>query len=79
MEIFNNNYRFRNNYKWENLKHQPYNYKEEGLVKHLLSNKIVNSTNPITKFFVNYFESAIVFMFKAADNLKNFKNFNWKN
>lgn len=79
MEIYENNYRFRNNYKWEDLKNQPYNYEQNGLVKHLLSNRIINSTNPITQFFVKYFDSTIIFCFKAIDNLKNFKNFNWQN
>ena len=45
MEIHENGYRFRNNYKWEDLKNQPYNYAQEGLVKHLLSHKIITKEN----------------------------------
>ena len=37
---------------WEDTKNQPYDYKEKGLVNHILSNKIYNTTNPILKFIL---------------------------
>lgn len=79
MEIRENGHRFANNYKWEELKHQPYNYSREGLVKHILSHKIVETKNSLLKFVLEYYESSLVYFFKAADYLKNFHNFNWKN
>jgi hypothetical protein len=79
MEIHENGYRFRNNYKWEDLKNQPYNYAQEGLVKHLLSHKIIESKNKVLQFILKYYEGSIIYFFKAADYLKNFKNYNWKN
>lgn len=78
MEIRENGHRFENNYKWEDLKNQPYNYAREGLVKHLLSHKITDSTNPIIKYILKYYETCIIYFFKSADYLKNFHNFNWK-
>jgi len=79
MEIYENGHRFRNNYKWEDLKNQPYNYAQEGLIKHLLSHKIVQSKNPILKYVLMFYENSIIYFFKTADILKNFHNFNWKN
>ena len=79
MEIKENGHRFVNNYKWEELKNQPYAYAQEGLIKHLLSHKIVESKNPLLKFVLDYYESSLVYFLKAADSLKNFHNFNWKN
>ena len=79
MQIQENGHRFLNNYKWEELKHQPYNYAREGLIKYLISHKIVETNNPVLKFVLDYYESSIVYFFKAADILKNFHNFNWKN
>ena len=79
MEIHENGHRFANNFKWETLKNQPYNYSQNGLVKHLLSHSITESENPILKFILSYYESSIIYFFRAADILKNFHNFNWKN
>lgn len=79
MIIKENGHRFSDNYKWEDLKNQPYNYEKHGLINHILSNKIVNSNNKFLQFILKYYEFSIIYYFKAADILKNFKNFNWKN
>lgn len=79
MEIKENGHRNANNYKWETLKNQPYEYAQKGLINKLLSHKIVKTTNPILKFVLDYFEYSIIYFFKSADILKNFHNFNWKN
>lgn len=79
MKIFENGHRFINNYKWETLKNQPYNYSRDGLLKHIVSHKITESNNKILQQILYYFEYSLVYMLRAADNLKNFKNYNWKN
>jgi hypothetical protein len=79
MEIRENGHRFTNNYKWEDLKHQPYEYAQKGLLKHLLSHKITETKHPVLRFVLDFYEYCIVYFFKSADILKNFHNFNWKN
>lgn len=79
MEYRENGTRFRDYHLWEDRKHSSYDYERNGLVKYILSNKIVNSENPVLKFILNYYEKSIIFILKYIDNLKNFKNYHWKN
>ena len=79
MEIHENLHRFADYYKWEQLKHTPYNYARKGLVRHLLSHKITESKNPVLQYMLRFYEISVIYFFKAADILKNFHNFNWKN
>lgn len=64
---------------WENKKYSPYDYERNGLIKHILSNKIVNTENPILKSILIYYEKSIIFVLKYIDKLKHFKNYHWKN
>jgi hypothetical protein len=79
MEIRNNGTRFYNYDKWENIKHCPYNYVKHGLLTHIMSNQIANTTNPTLKIILQYVESSLFFVMKYTDILKNFKNIHWKN
>ena len=79
MKIHENGHRFANDYKWETLKNQPYAYAQEGLIKHLLSHKLTESKNPFLQYVLKYYEYSLIYLFKSADILKNFHNFNWKN
>lgn len=79
MEVRNNGTRFFNYHKWEIIKHTPYNYIREGLLKHIMSNQIVNTTNPALKILLQFVESSLFFVMKYTDILKNFKNIHWKN
>lgn len=79
MEIRNNGTRFIDYNKWEDIKHQPYNYAKYGLLRHIMSNSIVNTTNPILGFLLQYIETSLIFLMKYTDILKNFKNIHWKN
>lgn len=79
MEIRNNGTRFINYNKWEDIKHQPYNYANDGLLRHIMSNSIVNTTNPILGILLQYVENSLIFVMKYTDMLKNFKNTHWKN
>lgn len=79
MEIRSNGTRFAEYNKWENIKHQPYNYAEKGLLNHIISPAIVNTTNPVLKILLQYMENSMIFLMKYTDILKNFKNIHWKN
>jgi hypothetical protein len=79
MEVRNNGTRFLEYYKWENVKHQSYDYAKYGLLKHIMSPVIVNTTNPVLKVLLQYVESSLMFVMKYTDVLKNFKNIHWKN
>lgn len=79
MEIRNNGTRFFNYDKWEIIKNEPYNYIKNGLLNHIMSKQIVNTTNPVLKVVLQYVESSLFFVMKYTDVLKNFKNIHWKN
>lgn len=79
MQYNENGTRYKDFYLWEDRKYTPYNYEREGLLQHIMSNKIVNSQNSILQFILNYYEKSIIFILKYIDRLKNFKNYHWKN
>lgn len=79
MNIEENNARFANYYKWETRLHEPYNYLRNGLVKHLLSPRIVESKNSFLQSVLSIYETSIEYVLKSIDYVKNFKNYNWKN
>ena len=79
MEIRSNGTRFTQYYKWEHIKHAPYDYAKHGLLKHIMSPIIVDTTNPTLKVLLQYVESSLMFVMKYTDVLKNFKNIHWKN
>lgn len=79
MQYKENGTRYKKYYLWEDRKNSPYNYEKFGLLRHIISNKIVNTENDILKFVLNYYEKSIFFMLKYVDRLKNFKNYHWRN
>lgn len=79
MEYRDNGERFKNYDDWAVRKNAPYDYARKGLLKHILSNKIVDTKNVITKSILTYYEMSIIFVLKYIDKLKNFKNYHWKN
>ena len=79
MQYKENGTKYKNYCLWENRKYAPYDYERNGLLQHILSNKIVATENPILKFVLQYYEKSIFFMLKYVDKLKNFKNYHWKN
>lgn len=79
MEIRNNGTRFINYDSWETIKYKSYDYTKHGLLKHIMSPIIINTTNPVLKFILNYVETSLVFLMKYTDILKNFKNPHWRN
>lgn len=79
MEARSNGMRFMEYRKWENTKNTPYDYAKDGLLNHIMSSAIVNTTNPVLKHLLDYVESSLMFVMKYTDILKNFKNPHWKN
>jgi hypothetical protein len=79
MKYNENGEKYSNYYKWETSKQTPYNYKKSGLLNHLMSSRIINTDNYITKQILSYVEQSMVFLMNYVDRLKNFKNYHWKN
>ena len=79
MEIRSNGTRFNEYKKWETIKYTPYDYAKEGLLKHIMSPAIINTTNPILKTILQFVETSLVFVSQYTDVLKNFINIHWKN
>ena len=79
MEIRTNGTRFKNYNKWEIIKQASYDYENEGLLNKIMSEPIVNTTNPLLKLLLDFVETSLVFVMKYTDVLKNFKNPHWKN
>ena len=79
MEIRPNGTRFERYRFWKKSKNDPYDYTHNGLLQHIMSSKIVNTTNPVLKYILKVFESSLIFLMKYTDDLKNFKNIRYKN
>jgi hypothetical protein len=81
MEARNNGFRFKDYKKWENVdkKNLNYDYANDGLLQHIMSPIIVQTSNPVLKYILNYLENSLIFLLQYTDILKNFKNPHWKN
>lgn len=79
MEARSNGMRFLEYRKWESAKNVSYDYAKDGLLRHIMSPAIVNTTNSVLKYLLNYIESSLIFVMKYIDILKNFKNPHWRN
>jgi hypothetical protein len=79
MELNANGHRFNEYHLWEDIKYKSYDYAREGLLKHIMSPVIVNTTNNALKILLQYIESSLIFVMKYTDMLKNFKNIHWRN
>lgn len=79
MEIRTNGTRYKRYKNWNKTKYDSYDYEKNGLLKHLMSRKIIESKNNITQFILQYFEKSMIFLMRYIDELKNFKNIHYKN
>ena len=79
METRANGTRYINYKLWNKTKNEPYDYENKGLLKRLMSRVIVESENQVTQTILNYYEKSLIFLMKYVDELKNFKNYHWKN
>jgi hypothetical protein len=55
MKHYENGMRFKYYHEWETTNNKPYNYERYGLLKHLLSSRIINTENNILKYLINYY------------------------
>lgn len=79
MEIRTNGTRYIRYKTWNKTKNESYDYEKNGLLKHLMSHKIIESENGVTQFILQYFEKSMIFLMRYVDELKNFKNIHYKN
>ena len=79
METRTNGTRY-NKYKyWNRTKNDSYDYENNGLLKHLMSRKIIESENEVLQSILAFFEKSMIFLMRYTDELKNFKNIHYKN
>ena len=76
---YRNGHRYVSYRKWDRALHQPYDYENGGLVRRLVSNRVADTTNPVTRKMLDIMEYSIVYVLKYIDVLENFFNYNWKN
>lgn len=79
MKVFTNGNRYAYIEKYEEKLNQPYDYVNNGLLKHLMSQRVILTDNEITKFILRVFEKEITSLLKVVDYLANFKNPYFKN
>jgi hypothetical protein len=79
MTVYPNGKRYQYTKLYDEELNSPYNYSDDGLLRHMMSPRIVDSNNPITRFIVCVFEKEIVMLLKLTDILANFKNPYFKN
>lgn len=87
MDIRENGTRFRNYVAWEAKKGAPYDYERNGLLRHLMSHKIILAAvdsdgewrpTPLGTI-LKYVENNLIMIMKYVDRMKNFKNYAYKN
>ena len=79
MEARENGYRFVKYRLWEKIERKPYDYENDGLLRHLMSPAIINTDNQYLRVLLNFVENSLIFVMKYVDILKHFKNPHWKN
>ena len=67
--------RYKNYYRY-NPNPRKYDYEHNGLLNRLMSRTIIrhSESSLALQFVLNVFEQSIIFIFKYADKIKNFKN-----
>ena len=64
MELNANGHRFNEYHLWEDIKYKSYDYAREGLLKHIMSPVIVNTTNNALVIRPNNTTNARIFLYK---------------
>ena len=70
-----NGYKYKEYKSWEKSLHKPYDYEDKGLVNHIMSKKIHQTSNPVLKYILQYYEKSLVYCMKYIDILNNYKNY----
>ena len=65
--------------KWSKTANLNSDYESNGILTNIMSKRIIDTTNPILQFILGIVEKSLVFVLKYVDELKNFKNFHYKN
>lgn len=82
MEIRTNGTQYKRYKQMEKVFNESYDYENKGLLKHLMSRRIIESEGAkkgVLKYILEYFEKSMIFLMKYTDELKNFKNIHYKN
>lgn len=66
--------RYKGIHKYDIMKHQPYDYKSNGLLNKILPAVIVNTKNKTTRMVLEFVEAVQLFLLEYVDELKHFKN-----
>ena len=74
-----NGERYINYKKWSKTANLNYDYESNGILTNIMSKRIIDTTNPILQFILGIVEKSLIFVLKYVDELKNFKNFHYKN
>lgn len=82
-----NGARFDNYIKWNYVPKEKYNYKQNGLLKHLMSKMIIDSAtdengkwkNTVLGTTLNFVETSFVNLMSYIERLQNFKNYAYSN
>lgn len=77
--LYPNGFQFVNYVNWNKVKNGEYDYARYGLLARVMSRTIINTNNPLTKKFLQFYEDSIIFILKYVDILKHFKDIHWKN
>jgi hypothetical protein len=78
--VYNDNgTRFKKYTNYSQNKVAEYDYENNGILKHMMTPSIVNSKNQVLSLLRDHCEQCIIFILKYTDQLKNFKNYHWKN
>lgn len=77
--LYPNGFQFVNYVNWNKVKNDEYDYARYGLLTRIMSHTIINTNNPLTKKFLQFYEDSIIFVLKYVDILKHFKDIHWKN
>lgn len=79
MKAYQNGHRFRDYDRFESKLHQPYDYKKNGIIQHIISHKIIESPNRVLQAMLRFVDESFIHLFRYTDELKYFKNYLWKN
>ena len=70
--------KYQNSGQYDLTMHKPFDYKKHGLLKQMLPKVITNTKNSTTKLVLEFVEHAMLFLISYVDELKNFKNPNFR-
>lgn len=70
--------RYKYLFDYNQAKHQPYDYKRNGLLNKLLPAVITTTQNKTTKLVLSFLETVFIGLIDYVAELQHFKNWNYK-